>query len=243
MSGSTESLRRKISGAEDLEGVVRSMKALAASSIGQYEKAVQSLNEYYRTVELGLAACLHQARPVPRARSGRSSQKGTIGAVVFGSDQGLVGRFNEAIVEFVTRTLKASPGKITKVWAIGERAHSLLTDSGLKPAGLLSIPISINAITPLVGQILIEIEAAQERGDVEKIYVFHNRPKPGASYDPVSKQLLPLDHVWQDKLAAMPWPTKILPEVIEGTVSPLSAFIRGYLFVLLVSSVRRIPCQ
>jgi F-type H+-transporting ATPase subunit gamma len=41
MSGSTESLRRKISGAEDLEGVVRSMKALAASSIGQYEKAVQ----------------------------------------------------------------------------------------------------------------------------------------------------------------------------------------------------------
>jgi F-type H+-transporting ATPase subunit gamma len=233
MSGSTEGLRRKISGADDLEGVVRSMKALAASSIGQYEKAVQSLNEYYRTVELALAACLHQARPVPRARSGRSSQKGTIGAVVFGSDQGLVGRFNEAIVEFATRTLKASSAKITKIWAIGERAHSLLADSGLNPAGLLSVPISINAITPLVGQILIEIEAAQERGDVEKVYVFHNRPKTGASYDPVSKQLLPLDYAWQEKLAAMPWPTKILPEVIEGTVSPLSAFIRGYLFVLL----------
>ena len=83
------------------------MKALAASSIGQYEKAVQSLNEYYRTVELGLAACLHQARPVPRARSGRSSQKGTIGAVVFGSDQGLVGRFNEVIVEFAIRTTQS----------------------------------------------------------------------------------------------------------------------------------------
>ncbi len=233
MSGSTESLRRKISGASDLEGVVRSMKALAASSIGQYEKAVQSLNEYYRTVELGLSACLHQARPVPRARSGRSSPKGAIGAVVFGSDQGLVGRFNEAIVEVAALKLKASPAKITKIWAIGERAHSLLVDSGLNPAGLLSVPISIYAITPLVGQILIEIEAAQERGDVEKVYVFHNRPKTGASYDPVSKQLLPLDHAWQDKLAAMPWPTKILPEVIEGTVSPLSAFIRGYLFVLL----------
>jgi F-type H+-transporting ATPase subunit gamma len=94
------------------------------------------------------------------------------------------------------------------------------------------VPISIDAITPLVGQILIEIEAAQERGDVEKVYVFHNRPKPGPLRSR-SKQLLPLDHAWQDKLAAMPWPTKILPEVIEGTVSPLSAFIRGYLFVLL----------
>ena len=58
---------------------------------------------------------------------------------------GLVGRFNEAIVEFATRTLKASPAKITKIWAIGERAHSLLADSGLNPAGLLSVPISINA--------------------------------------------------------------------------------------------------
>ena len=83
-------------------------------------------------------------------------------------------------MEFATRTLKASPAKITKIWAIGERAHSLLADSGLNPAGLLSVPISINAITPLVGQILIEIEAAQERGDVEKVYVFHNRPKTGA---------------------------------------------------------------
>jgi F-type H+-transporting ATPase subunit gamma len=49
MSGTMESLRRKIDGAGDLEGVVRSMKALAASSIGQYEKAVQSLDDYYRT--------------------------------------------------------------------------------------------------------------------------------------------------------------------------------------------------
>src|ERR1017187_3045023 len=47
MSGTTESMRRKIVGAGDLEGVVRSMKALAASSIGQYERAVQSVDGYY----------------------------------------------------------------------------------------------------------------------------------------------------------------------------------------------------
>ena len=49
-----QSLRRKIDGAGDLQGVVGAMKALAASSIGQYEKAVQSLDDYYRTVELGI---------------------------------------------------------------------------------------------------------------------------------------------------------------------------------------------
>jgi F-type H+-transporting ATPase subunit gamma len=36
-------LRRKIGSAGDLQSVVRTMKALAASSIGQYEQSVRAL--------------------------------------------------------------------------------------------------------------------------------------------------------------------------------------------------------
>jgi F-type H+-transporting ATPase subunit gamma len=240
MSGTLESLRRKIDGAGDLEGVVRSMKALAASSIGQYEKAVQSLDDYYRTVELALVACLHQAGPgyvaegkhlLPeRPHEGHEKK---IGAVVFGSDQGLVGRFNEVIVEFAIHELKTLPGTITKIWAVGDRAHALLADTRVSSVDLLSVPTSVNGITPLVGKILIEIEAALDRSDVEEVYVFHNHPKFGAAYEPLGKRLLPLDDAWQQKLAAMAWPTKNLPEVIEGAASALPAFVRGYLFVLL----------
>jgi len=43
MTDTLESLRRKIDGATELESVVRTMKALAASSIVQYERAVQEL--------------------------------------------------------------------------------------------------------------------------------------------------------------------------------------------------------
>ena len=237
MSGTMESLRRKIDGAGDLEGVVRSMKALAASSIGQYEKAVQSLDDYYRTLELALVACLHQAESVRFAEAKRPPREGPhegiIGALVFGSDQGLVGRFNEVVVEFAVNKLRTLPGKTTKIWAVGDRAHALMVDSGMAPVKLLSVPTSVNAITPLIGQILIEIEAALEEGDVGEVYVFHNHPKFGAVYEPVSKRLLPLDHTWQNKFAVMPWPTKLLPQVIEGTTSVLEAFVRGYLFVLL----------
>jgi F-type H+-transporting ATPase subunit gamma len=233
MSGATESMGRKISGAQDLEGVVRSMKALAASSIGQYEKAVSSLDEYYRTVELGLVACLRQTGSVPVTQNKGPLHGGKIGAVVFGSDQGLVGRFNEVLAEFAVNKLKALPGKLTKIWAVGERAHELMADTGLSPAGLLSVPTSIHGITALVGQLLIEIEEAREHGDVWEVYVFHNHPQSGATYEPAGKLLLPLDHTWQNKLAAMSWPTKMLPEVIEGASSALQAFIREYLFVLL----------
>lgn len=233
MSGTLESLRRKIDGAGDLEGVVRSMKALAASSIGQYEKAVQSLGDYYRTVELASAVCLRQAVPISFGEGKRPPHEGAIGAVVFGSDQGLVGRFNEVVVEFAVQEIRTLPGKITKIWAVGDRAHALMADTGLAPVGLLSVPTSVNAITPLICQILIEGEAALDQGDVGEVYVFHNHPKFGAVYEPVGKRLLPLDPTWQNKLAAMPWPTKSLPEVIEGVASALQAFVREYLFVLL----------
>jgi len=236
MSGTLESLRRKIDGAGDLEGVVRSMKALAASSIGQYEKAVQALDDYYRTVELALVASLHQGGPVALAEAKlphKRPHEGKIGAVVFGSDQGLVGRFNEVIVEFAVHELKTLPGKITKIWAVGDRAHALLADTGIAPVDLLSVPTSVNAITPLIGQILIKGQAALDHGDVEEVYVFHNHPKFGALYEPVGERLVPLDYTWQHKLAAMAWPTKNLPEVIEGSELALPAFVRGYLFVLL----------
>lgn len=43
MSDTTASLRRKINRAGDLQTVVRTMKVLAASSIGQYEQSGRAL--------------------------------------------------------------------------------------------------------------------------------------------------------------------------------------------------------
>lgn len=228
-----QSLRRKIDGAADLQGVVRAMKALAASSIGQYERAVESLDDYYRTVELGLSVCLRQAGPPVHPRGKRFEDRAPVGAVVFGSDQGLVGRFNEVVVDFAANKLKKMAGQKRRIWAVGERAQSLLTDTGLAPVTLLSVPTSVDTITPFVGETVIEIEAAREQNDLVEVYLFHNHPKSGAGYDPVCKHLLPLDRIWQKKTAALPWPTKNLPQVIEGLTPALEGFIRGYLFVLL----------
>jgi len=233
MSGTIEGLTRKISEAGDLEAVVRSMKALAASSIGQYQKAVHSLDEYASTVELALTACLRQAGPGHDTPEAGPKKKHGIGAIVFGSDQGLVGRFNEAIVEFAVATLKPLPGTITKIWPLGERIHALLADTGMPTAGILPVPGSVHAISGLVARILIEVEAAREHGDVVQVYLFHNRPKSGSVYEPAGKRLLPLDLAWQKQLAAAPWPTKLPPQIIHGATSPLREFIREYLFVLL----------
>ena len=233
MSDTTVSLTRKISGAGDLQAVVRTMKAVAASSIGQYENTVRALSGYYRTVELGLGACFRESGPAPRTveRKGRKVA-GVIGAVVFGSDQGLVGQFNDVVADYAVKTLATLPGR-PWIWAVGERVHARLADAGLPPAGLFAVPGSVKAITPLVGQILIESEARRERGEVTELYLFHNRPASGAVYAPVSQRLLPLDEAWRLSSAEVPWPTGNLPEVLGGGNATLRALIRGYLFVSL----------
>ncbi len=233
MSDTIESLRRKISSAGDLQSVVRTMKALAASSIGQYEKSVHALGDYYRTVELGLSACLrNNSMGATQAEQKEGNQPDEIGAIVFGSDQGLVGQFNDVVAEFATKTLAALPGK-PRIWAVGERVLGRLSDAGLNPLGTFAVPNSVQAITPLVGQIQIESEAHRAEGDYSELYVFHNRPKPGALYEPVSLRLLPLDAQWQQGLAEINWPTKLLPEVMGTGTTALRALIREYLFISL----------
>jgi F-type H+-transporting ATPase subunit gamma len=233
MSDTTASLRRKIGGAGDLQSVVRTMKSVAASSIGQYENSVRALADYYRTVELGLGACFRESGPAPlMADRKRQAVGGAIGAVVFGSDQGLVGQFNDVVADYAIKTLATLPGK-PQIWAVGERVHARLADAGLPLMGLFPVPNSVKAITPLVGQIQIESEAHRAKGEYSCLYVFHNRPQSGSLYEPVNQRLLPLDAEWQQGLAQVRWPTGNLPEVLCGGTATLRALIREYLFISL----------
>ena len=233
MSDTTASLRRKITSAGDLQSVVRTMKALAASNIGQYEKSVRALADYYRTVELGLGACFRQSEPpAAMVEQKRPSDAAAIGAVVFGSDQGLVGQFNEVVAEYAIKTLAALPGK-AQVWAVGERVHARLAEAGLRLTELFTVPSSVKTITPLVGQILVESETRHSQGEITELHLFHNRPTSGPVYAPVSQRLLPLDEGWRRNLAALPWPTKSLPEVMGAGTVTLRALIREHLFISL----------
>ena len=232
MSDTPASLRRKINSAGDLQSVVRTMKAMAASNIGQYERAVRALGDYYRSVELGLSICFREgAMAAPGPEENRPTDSGFLDAVVFGSDQGLVGRFNDIVADHAVKSLAALPGR-QRVWAVGERVHARLADAGLPLAGVFTVPSSVRGITQLVGQILVEGEARRGQDEVAELHLFYNRPRSRTVYAPVSQRLLPLDNSWRLELAGLAWPTGNLPEVI-GQSTTLRALIREYLFISL----------
>ena len=231
MSDSLAKLRRKITSATDLQSVVRTMKALAASSIGQYEQSVLALSDYYRTVEQGLGVCFRQAAVTAGTAPPLIANKHAVnGIVVFGSDQGLVGQFNDVVAEHAIAILATLSGK-TLVWAAGERVHARLVDAGITPAGLFRLPSSVQAITPLVWDILMQSEQPPGPERVATLYLCYNEPIARTNFAATSQRLLPLDDAWRRQLAAQAWPSHSLPEIIGNHDTTLRALIREYLFV------------
>jgi F-type H+-transporting ATPase subunit gamma len=218
--------------AGDLQAVVRSMKAMAASNIGQYEQALRALADYARSVDSGLGVCFRQRAPGAPFGNGHLGEERPMAAVVFGSDQGLVGGFNEEIVDFAREALERSHG-MPRVWAVGERAQARLIDTGIALEGGFPVPGSIRGIAPLIGQLLLESETLLGENAIGELRLFFNRPTSGSLYEPYSQRLLPLDERWRRELETRGWPTQNLPEIVGGDTVTLRAYLREYLFVSL----------
>ena len=73
---------------------------------------MSALSDYYQTVEMGLSLCFRKiALLLSLDRRKRAKECTLIGAVGFGSDQGLVGQFNDTITDYAVKELETLPGK------------------------------------------------------------------------------------------------------------------------------------
>lgn len=229
MSDTLINLQRRKQSAGDLGSVVRTMKAMATSNITQYEMAVESLKDYNRTISLGIFACLKRGNISVVVNEAYKIKQKSI-ALIFGSDQGLVGLFNNSITDFARDAVKDITGEI-EVWAVGERIYSILMDGDKTPTRLFNVPNSVSAITPLVNQILLRIEEYREKNLLFRFYIFHNAPLTNEGYAPEQQRLFPPDESWNEEVKKGKWPSKNLPQVIGEPDDTLRVLIREYLFV------------
>ena len=225
-----EGLRRQIDTATDLRSVVTTMKTLAAVSIHQYERAVSALADYNRTIEMGFRIALHQ-QPLgveaPRPT-------GLTGAVVFGSNQGMCGQFNEEIVGSLRAAREAEPpGEPWLLLVVGTRAEGQLLDAGQAVDQVYPTPTSVTEITALVQELLPRVERWRSERDVTRLLVFHNRRTSASSYEPRRLQMLPLDRDQLHEWSRRPWESRSLPSFTMERRRLLSRVLRQYLFVSL----------
>ncbi|MCX7982996.1 MAG: F0F1 ATP synthase subunit gamma [Syntrophales bacterium] len=226
-------MKRKIKSAQDLHSVVKTMKALAAVSIRQYQRAVESLADYNRTVEMGFHVILKYRPSEIRARLTGPPQR--IGAIVFGSDQGLCGPLNENIAHHALEEM-ASTGTSFEdryVIAVGERIEGYLLDAGQAIIETLSMPNSVGGITPMVQDLIMIIEDWYFRRQIDHIYLYYNEYQSGATYRSRTLQLLPVDQRWLKKMERAKWPSKVLPIYTIKWDNLFASLVREYLFVSL----------
>lgn len=225
-----EALKRKIQSADDLLGVVKTMKALAAVSIRQYQRAVESLNDYSRTVDMGLQVILRQSRDTFRAPA---AQRGLMGAIVFGTDQGLCGQFNNIIAQHALDYMERTdiPKERRIVISVGMRTADILEDAGQKVFEIISTPGSTAGITAMVQDITMVLEDWRFKNAVEYMYLFYNEYISGATYKPHTQKLLPLDRQWLTELRKRRWDSRSLPIYTMEWQTIFRSLIREYLFV------------
>lgn len=188
-----ETLKRSIGSAEDLAGVVRTMKTMAAVSIRQYEMAAESLNVYSRTIDTGLSMVLQNSA---HSLSPEQAESGLTGALVFGSDQGMCGQFNEQIGQFTADVLSEEVillRGVAPVLCVGHRVADTLVSNAVQVEQTFPLPGSATGITWLVQDLLSAMDRWRETHRIGRILVFHNRRISASAWNPHSLQLLPLD--------------------------------------------------
>lgn len=226
-----ESLSARIDTTREIRGIVRTMKALSAVSIHQYERATEALAVYRETVDLGFMALLR--RPGLGLPTAATPEAGT-GIIVFGSDRGLCGRFNERVAARVRDEL-ASVGP-APLLVVGTRMAALLEADGVAAEEIFFLPGSAAGLTRTAQSILVCADRWRRSGGIGRIVVHHNRRVRGAAAEPVAQTLLPIPPAHLADLAARPWPARPIPDFRMAPRELFSWLVREHLLVSLIEA-------
>jgi len=226
-----ESLSDALETTGDIQSIVRTMKALSAASIRQFEQAEAALGDYAHTIDLGLTALLQdrRARGLPLPNTGEKGASRTA-LIVIGSERGLCGRYNETVVR---HALDRIEGPETLLAVIGMRAAARLESAGHSVDTLFTLPGSVAGLSDLVQSVIVQSDHWQREDGIGRIRVVHNRRAGRTLAKPVERQLLPLPDTYLQSLLDAPWPGPGLPFLRMSPPALFAWLVQQRLFVSL----------
>ncbi len=235
-----EQLERRITSAEQLLSIVKTMKALAVANMRHYERAVESLDDYFKTVEMALQVVLwdlgntdSQSNETKKNKATRRGSNKTLG-IVFGSDYGFAGRFNEDITSFAIRELdlRETRNDNRSLICVGEQILIRMEHEEQPVRSFFGIPSSLAGINILIQKLLLEIDHARTNGELGQVVLFYNRPVAGQIFTQQIETLIPIsaEHY---KNIKKEWPTKNIPRYTIERSALMAAILRQYIYVSL----------
>jgi len=221
-----EVLSRRMSTLESIHSVVRTMKTLSAVNAAPYESAAASIDRFHETVLRGLQIVLRSIE-APR-RPGETAAALQI-ALVFGSDHGLCGGYNEAVAAAALADTKL---RGVTFFAVGARMAATLEALGVLVAQQFTPPASADGVGRLAGEVLIaldETRAQMPGGDIA-VATVHMRRGASSVHAPERNHLLPVAPELLEELGERPWSSRCLPTFSMAPEALFGALIRHHLF-------------
>lgn len=222
-------LQRHIETSGKLQSIVKSMKTLSAVNIRQYEQAAHSLDAYQETIDSGLQAVIRE-NGLPDSGGKVGDQQGL---VIFGSDQGLCGRFNEKLVEFLQKEVSAQTPQPPRILVSGARIAARLEAASLELGKTLWSPGSLAGVNRHVYEIILILHHWRQKSGMKRIDLFFNQYESGSGGLPSKIPLLPLDNERLRELMKKKWPGRSLPYSTTPPDKLFSALIQQHLFVTI----------
>lgn len=231
MAQTLEILTRRTETMRSIGGIVRTMKTMAVINAHPYEQAAHTITAYRATVMKGLHAFVQQHGPL----AFESAPAGDHAIVVFGSDHGLCGNYNETIAALVARHVADVGADAARIICVGAQMEDALIGLGLTPQVTLMSPTTPDGLGRLAGTLVTQLDMIRRGGGPTSLAVslaFSERSDHGQQV-PLVQQLLPLDPALTRDLAERRWQSRSLPRSRLPPPTLLAALIRGYLFASL----------
>lgn len=191
MAQTLETLTRHSDTLTSIRGIVHTMKTLSAINAAPYEHAARSIEAYHQTILQGFAAFAYRTGGITLRQDDALEHL----VIVFGSDHGLCGNYNEVLAEVVKQHSQTHITGAQRLLCIGAQMNDALDDQGLKPEAILLPPASAEGIGRIAGDIVTRIDTFSRGQPLYRLAVtlaFTQRGEQGLR-EPVTRRLLPLD--------------------------------------------------
>jgi F-type H+-transporting ATPase subunit gamma len=227
-----ERLKVKIKNARELQSIVKIMKAISTTNIREYELAVKSLGEYSKTLEMGLQIVMMNKRELVPLKP---SDKKRLGSVIFGSEQGLCGNFNERIAHYALDKMSEMVLEERRALAVGERIIARLEEAGQPVESHLHFSGDYLGITEVMARVLETIDIWRLEEGIDQVVLFYNKPLSSLSsaFTPHMAQLFPLEANWMVNISERRWRSRSLPTFSMDADRLFSSLVKEYLFFSL----------
>lgn len=227
MTQSLEALSRRTASMQGIRSIVHTMKTLSVINSAPYDHAAQAIEAYHETVLSGLHAMLSQVGPLEATASAPVERI----LIVFGSDHGLCGNYNQALASHVVAQLGEATQHIT-VLCVGAQIADALQDEGIKPKETFFPPASVDGIGRLANLLTQHLDMLRQgHGDSDIAVSLAYFMRDGAKGQrPEIAALLPLDPALVHEMQSKPWISRSLPMFTMTQHALFAALIRGHLF-------------